>query len=164
MMIIKNKYIHTCVLPFYIFSSDNVNFTITFPLSTSFVNIYIFFFSCDDITSCLVTSCYVLPVLHENNDRHKLCPNPPPIHYIVHYTGFQPFCSAVRILSERLHSLHSFTTFYPQCILIPSVQPMYTRWSTISHNPMRWTDELEERAGASQFEWEMQFTSFLFLL
>ncbi len=37
-------YIHTCVLPFYIFSSDNVNFTITFPLSTSFVNIYIYFF------------------------------------------------------------------------------------------------------------------------
>ncbi len=44
------------------------------------------------------------------------------IHYIVHYIGRQPFCSAVRILSERLHSLHSFTTFYPQCILILSVQ------------------------------------------
>ncbi len=43
----------------YIFSSDIVKFEITFPLSTSFVKIYIYilFVSCDDITSCLVTSC-----------------------------------------------------------------------------------------------------------
>ncbi len=44
----------------YIFSSDIVKFIITFPLSNSFVkkkNIYISFVSCDDITSCLVTSC-----------------------------------------------------------------------------------------------------------
>ncbi len=50
-----------------------------------------------------------------------------PYPLIVHYIGCQPFCSAVRILSERLHSLRSFTTFYPQCILISSVQPMYNR-------------------------------------
>ncbi len=75
---------------------------------------------------------------------HELCPKPLPIHYIVYYIGCQPFCSAVRILSERLHSLHSFTTFYPQCNLILSVQLMYTRSSTISHNPMQRTDELEE--------------------
>ncbi len=34
---------------------------------------------------------------------------------------------------------------------------MYTRWSTFSHNPMRRTDDLEEREGASEFEWEMPF-------
>ncbi len=34
----------------------------------------------------------------------------------------QLFCRAVRILSERLHSLHSFPTFYLQYILFPRIQ------------------------------------------
>lgn len=73
-----------------------------------------------------------LPAEIRQAESLKLCPKPLPIHYIVHYIGCQPFCSGVRILSERHHSLHSFTTFthnplwirvYIRCTLAEALFP-----------------------------------------
>lgn len=52
-----------------------------------------------------------------------LRPNPLLTSDIVFHIGRRPFCSGVRIPSERLHSVRSFTRLYPQC--------------TVSHTPTR---------------------------
>ncbi len=80
---------------------------------------YTFLFTFPVFRFLLHTCCYISWLKHPASYflaytscfTHELCPKPLPIHYMVHYIGCQPFCSAVRILSERLHSLHSFTIF-----------------------------------------------------
>jgi len=84
--------------------------------------------------------CKLTAIMIRENEQQWLCLKSLPIQYIVHYIGCRPFCSigcrpfcsGVRILSERHHSLHSFTTFthnplwirvYIRCTLAEALFP-----------------------------------------
>ncbi len=79
--------------------------------------------------------------------------------YSALYRQCQPFCSAVRILSERLIP-------YIRLLLLPTMHFDFERTTDV-HSLKHYfpqSNAENRRAGAREFEWEMPFTSFLFLL
>ncbi len=82
-----------------------------------------------------------------------MCPKPDPYPlYSALSCGYQPFCSAVRILSEQVHSPHSFTTYYPQSSLIECTTDVHSLKKYFSLSNVERSDKLEEIMGAGEFE------------